>query len=89
MFWAFSFVGAFCEFGERVNNAFIDLNRVFDRLSYYLFPNEIQRILPTLLMAFQQPVLLRGFGNLIFERTTFKMVKQFLKIIKIPKHITC
>lgn len=74
MFWSFTFVGAFCEFGERVSNSFTEVNKITDQMDWYLFPNEIQRMLPTFFIAFQRPSFFQGYGNIIYQRITFKQV---------------
>lgn len=80
MFWSFMFVVIFCECGEMVHRAFNNLNRGIDQINWNSFPIEIQRILLTFTMATQQPIYIRGYGNIVFVRVTVKQVR-FINIL--------
>ena len=62
-----------------VTGSFADLNDAIYQLDWYTFPSEIQRMLPTLLMNAQQEVIIKGFGNMICKRETFKTVNSVIR----------
>lgn len=72
----FSFVFMFmiCELGQRMNDAFDKIDSTIEKLDWYLFPNEIQRMVPTIMAIAQQPVTLRCFGSIVCTRDVFKDV---------------
>lgn len=72
--WSFGQIFLSCELGERVSNQFYALNDALYQSDWYLFPDELQRMLPTLLMATQRQVVPRGFGNLLCIRESFQKV---------------
>lgn len=74
--WSFGITLFFCEFGERVRNEFEGLNDMIDELDWYLFPMEIQRMLPIIMIAAQKPVVIRGFGNIACVREVFRKVSK-------------
>lgn len=74
-FWAFAFVVFFCEFGHRVFNAFDDLNIAIDQFDWFLFPIEIQKMLPLVMSGCQKPCCIKGFGDFLCIRDTSKKVK--------------
>lgn len=75
MCWSFYLIFLFCNLGENICNEFEELNDILYQSEWYSFPNEVQRILPILLTASQEPVVLRGFGNLLCIRESFKRVR--------------
>lgn len=85
MFWSFIHVFMFCDLGEKVSNGFDTLNESIFIGDWYTLPIEIQRILPTILLATQKPVTLRGFGNIPCMRQTFRKVSWILW----KKHWNC
>lgn len=74
VFWSFAFTLFFCEFGQRVTNEFEKLNDMIDELDWYTFPIEIQRMLPIIMIAAQEPVVIRGYGNIACVREVFGQV---------------
>lgn len=68
-----------CELGQRISNASIEINDVFDQFNWYLFPVEIQRILPTAILYVQQPIEVKFFGSSSCSREQAKRVS-FYKI---------
>lgn len=42
-----------CEVGQRFTDLFEEINDILDRLNWYLFPNKLQRLLPTVLVNAQ------------------------------------
>lgn len=54
---AFSVVIPVCEISQRWTDTLEKINDVFVQFDWYLFPNKIQRMLPTILILTQQPLL--------------------------------
>lgn len=57
-----------------MSNRFSEVGEMIYACDWYTFPNELQRILPTVLMLAHQPVPLEGFVNLKCTREAFKTV---------------
>lgn len=86
MFWAFVTIFLICEFGHRIGDKFEETNRLFDQLSWYTFPVGMWRMLPTILLAAQQPVRFDVFGSISCSRNDFRKVwlqKQLIYLIKL------
>lgn len=74
--------GAFfiaCELGQRVDQTFIECSDVINHLKWYLFPVDIQRVLPIVINFAQQPVIFECFGSTTIVRETFKGVCETFK----------
>lgn len=86
IFWSFSFVFFFCEFGQRVSNAFEDLSDSLNELVWYLLPIEIQRMLPTAMIIFQSPVYVPVAGKISCSRYVFEKVSaiEYFTISNVP-----
>lgn len=66
-----------CELGQRITNAFDDIDEVLlVELNWYLFPIEIKKILPTILINTQEVVALHCFGSIVCGRESFKDVSK-------------
>lgn len=63
-----------CELGERVTNEFDDVDNVVCELNWYLFPLNIQKMLPIAMIGTVKPVIIRGYGNCMSTREAFKNV---------------
>lgn len=63
-----------CELSQRLIDAFDKIHLNIDRCAWYLFPKEIKRILPIVIVYAQEPVSLECFGSLICNRDVFKNV---------------
>lgn len=61
-----------CDFHQQMSNAFDEINDKIVQMSWYRFPNEINRMLPMILMVTQQPVEFRFFGSISCSRETLK-----------------
>lgn len=76
MWYVFGTVYIICEIGERASEAFEEIDNgigaIFD---WYLFPPQIQKILPLLTMDAQQLVALQCFGSILCNRETFENVR--------------
>ena len=64
-----------CELGQRMSDAFEGIEFTIDQFDWHLFPIEIQQMLPMIMAAAQQPVLLECFGSIACTRETFKKVR--------------
>lgn len=63
-----------CELGQRSTEVFLEIDRKFERLHWYLFPIEVQRIIPTISCAMQKPFIIGCFGIVELSRDQFKKV---------------
>lgn len=63
-----------CEIGQRFCNAFEEVDNVLGQINFYLLPIEIQCLLPTVILYFQEPLVVRFFGSLCCTREQFKEV---------------
>lgn len=64
----------FCDLGENVSTQFGQIDNLIYCCDWYTFPKDIQRLLPIVMMAAQEPVVLQGFINLKCTRDAFKKV---------------
>ena len=71
-----SFVAMFfnCEMGQNVSNQFNKLGDEIYKCDWYLFPHKLQRMLVIIMINAQEPVSIRGFGNVVCTRDSFKQV---------------
>ena len=74
VFWTFALVFATCEFGQMVTQSFIEVDYSIVQLNWYLFPQEVQKILPILMASVQKPIQFSVFGSIKSGRETFKNV---------------
>lgn len=72
--YAFGIILIICELGQRLTDAFAQIADEIEKFEWYLFSGEIQRILPTILIASQQPVELQCYGSIAGIRETLKQV---------------
>lgn len=68
------FFFAFVELGQRITNAFDDIDETIGQFDWYLFPIGVQKMLPTILIHAQKPVTLDCFGKISCLRESFKKV---------------
>lgn len=69
-----------CELCQQMSNGFDDINDTVDQLNWYEFPVEIQKLMPTLLLNVQQPVLVECFGSITCSREVFIKVSKMIYI---------
>lgn len=62
------------ELGQRLNNAFEEIDLTIEQFDWYIFPIEIQRMLPMIIANAQQTVSLECFGSIACAREVFKNV---------------
>lgn len=72
--YGFGLVFTVCELGQRVSHSFTEINSIVDQLDWYLFPNEIQKIMPIIINNVQQPIEIECFGDVRCNRKSFKKV---------------
>lgn len=80
IFYAFGNLGVACEIGQRIMIAFDECSEMVNQFSWYLFPREIQRMLPMILNFTQQPVEIIHFGSKASDQGTFKSVREIDRI---------
>ena len=64
-----------CDFGQRINNAFMEISDEIDQFDWYLFSNKLQRILPVLIIGAKKSVGFKCFGSIGCDREAWKKVK--------------
>lgn len=74
LWWALILTYFPCELGERLSNAMEEIKDSIGQFNWYLFPIEIRKVLPTILIGVQQPVEIRFFGSISCNRESFKKV---------------
>lgn len=65
-----------CELFGQLSSKFDDINDRINRFNWYLFPLEMQRMLPLIMINAQQPVDFGCFGSFACNRDTFKKVNK-------------
>lgn len=63
-----------CEINQRVTDKFEEFNDDLCERHWYLYPIELQRIYAMFGVDTQQPVNIRGYGNIVCTRDTLKCV---------------
>lgn len=79
IFWSFTYIFLFCNFGENVTSKFLAIDHAINECDWYLFPYDVQRMLPTIMMSTQKPLILCGFANVVCTREAFKRVRVTLE----------
>lgn len=74
VFYSFCVVFITCELGERLINAYGGIDDVIGQFDWYLYPFEIQKFLPTIIIIAQQPVAIECFGSVTTNREAFQQV---------------
>lgn len=70
----FALVFIACELGQRMGNAFEEINVTIHQIDWHLFPVELKRMLPAIIATAQQPVSLECLGSIKCTRDVFKKV---------------
>lgn len=68
-----------CEFCQQISNAFSEIDDTIGQFNWYRFPNEINQMLPTILMMTQQPIEMKCFGSISCSQETFKKVQLIIQ----------
>lgn len=66
-----------CESGERVMQQFSNYNDELNQCQWYLLSNNMQLMLLIFMNEVQQPIHIRGYGNIVCTRDSFKEVNIF------------
>lgn len=72
--WAFGTYFLFCECGEMVTNQFEKFMDVLDQCNWHLFSIELQQMFVVVVANSQQLSVVRGYGNILCARRSFKAV---------------
>lgn len=75
IFWTFVSIILYCECGEGITNEFDKFHYEVDQYKWHLLPLEMQKMAIIVLANSQQPTLIRGYGNIVCRRETFKNVR--------------
>lgn len=62
------------EFGQRICDAYDEINDAINQTEWYLLPIEMQRMLPIIMMNAQQSLELNFFGSFSCNREQFQRV---------------
>lgn len=75
MFWFFAILFGICEFGQKLNGTFQEIDEIYSsQFVWYSYPCNVQQMLIVLIMVAQKPIQLRVFGSVACDRITLKMV---------------
>lgn len=74
VFWSFAFIFFYCELGQSVTNQFNHFDDALCQCKWYLCSVDLQQMLLTFMSDTQQPMLLRGYANIVCARDSFKNV---------------
>lgn len=74
VFWSFVVVLLFCVSGEMVTYQFNMYNEVLNKVNWYTFPVEMQQMLVIFMSITQSSTFIRGYGNIVCTRDSFKQV---------------
>lgn len=75
MFGSIGFVYVCCEFGEKLSDAFEEIDSAIMQLDWYKFPAKFGKMLLMLIAGAQEPAKLRVFGSISCSREDFKNVR--------------
>ena len=73
-FGSFTSTLLICEFVGRISNEFNEIGYLIEQFDWYLFPIEMLRMLPIILLNTQQLVTFKCFGTMACDRETFGKV---------------
>lgn len=83
IFWSFVANFLFCEFGENVTSHFNELHNTLCQTEWNLYPIDIQRLLPIIMMSTRKEIILEGFGGVQLTRQAFETVSfNYLNLIQ-------
>lgn len=74
IFYTFAALFVVTEISQRVTLTFEECNEMIGQFEWYLFPIEIQRLLPIVMQSTQQPIEVKCLGSVACNRETFKYV---------------
>lgn len=65
------------EFGEQVKSAFAEIEQAIYLCDWHLFANDIQKMLPTIIIVTQKPIVFHGIGIITATRQSFENVNKW------------
>lgn len=74
VFYVVFSIGVACEFGELACELFDAIDQTIDGIDWYLYPWEVQRMLPTIMIRTKIGIKVKLFGTTTASRETFKQV---------------
>lgn len=74
MVWSFALIAFYCEFSQMMCQKFSWFSEEVHHCDWYLFPIELKRLYLIFLLDVQQLSIVRGYGNILCTRDTFKTV---------------
>lgn len=72
-FWSFVQIYVFCDSSAYVTRHFREID-IYNECEWYAFPASVRRSMPIIIVNAQEAVILKGFGNILCTRETFKRV---------------
>lgn len=80
--WIINLIFAVCELGQRISNAYGEIEDRIWQLDWYLLPIEIKRMLPTIILYAQRPSVIDFFGSMFCCREQFKKVSHMISVVE-------
>lgn len=74
MIWSFAVIFATCEIGQNMCNQYNKLGDEIYKCDWYALPRKLQRMFIIIMINAQEPVSIRGYGNVVCTRDSFKNV---------------
>lgn len=74
--WSIGLASLPSELGQRITDAFDNIDEVLNELDWYLLPIDTKKILPLILINTQDIVALKCFGSILCGREAFKNVSK-------------
>lgn len=83
VFYSIGCIGALCELGETLAEQFELFSDELQRCYWYRFTLKLQKKFLILSTNAKHPVFIRGFGNIICARDTFKNVMSSFEVAQL------
>lgn len=80
--WSLSLAFVPCEIGERLTAAFIAIFEDLCALDWYMYPIEMQKVLPLIMLNAHELITIECFGEISCTRDVFKSVSKCKSIIR-------
>lgn len=72
--WSSEILIFICEIGQNVSNQCNELSDDIWKCDWYSLPHEFQRMFIIMIMNAQAPISIRGLGNIVCARVSYKRV---------------
>lgn len=89
LFWSIVFIFLICENCGQVTLKFEMINDTLCQCNWYLFSNEMQKMLVIVMINAQEPTMIHGFFETPCTRESFKKVNIFSSIVCQMAKIQC